>query len=158
MISMLKTKRLLLKLLAIFGIVLILNIVNRLESRQPEEEIRESIAGVSVYNEERQLKDLLIFDYKTDRQFILTYTFQSYGSEGEIICYYQKYLEDTGWKFIKKSDNIDYSNNKKIGELFYFQKGKYELNFCFNIRDLNYYRECHGEEPLKYSVTIFPKL
>lgn len=70
MISMLKTKRLLLKLLAIFGIVLILNIVNRLESRQPEEEIRESIAGVSVYNEERQLKDLLIFDYKTDRQFI----------------------------------------------------------------------------------------
>ena len=32
MISMLKTKRLLLKLLAIFGIVLILNIVNRLES------------------------------------------------------------------------------------------------------------------------------
>ena len=72
---MLKTKRLLLKLLAIFGIVLILNIVNRLESRQPEEEIRESIAGVSVYNEERQLKDLLIFDYKTDRQFILTYTF-----------------------------------------------------------------------------------
>ena len=133
MISMLKTKRLLLKLLAIFGIVLILNIVNRLESRQPEEEIRESIAGVSVYNEERQLKDLLIFDYKTDRQFILTYTFQSYGSEGEIICYYQKYLEDTGWKFIKKSDNIDYSNNKKIGELFHFQKGKYELNFCFNI-------------------------
>ena len=158
MISMLKTKRLLLKLLAIFGIVLILNIVNRLESRQPEEEIRESIAGVSVYNEERQLKDLLIFDYKTDRQFILTYTFQSYGSEGEIICYYQKYLEDTGWKFIKKSDNIDYSNNKKIGELFHFQKGKYELNFCFNIQDLNYYREGHGEEPLKYSVTIFPKL
>lgn len=158
MISMLKTKRLLLKLLAIFGIVLILNIVNRLESRQPEEEIRESIAGVSVYNEERQLKDLLIFDYKTDRQFILTYTFQSYGSEGEIICYYQKYLEDTGWKFIKKSDNIDYSNNKKIGELFHFQKGKYELNFCFNIQDLNYYREYHGEEPLKYSVTIFPKL
>lgn len=158
MISMLKTKRLLLKLLAIFGIVLILNIVNRLESRQPEEEIRESIAGVSVYNEERQLKDLLIFDYKTDRQFILTYTFQSYGSEGEIICYYQKYLEDTGWKFIKKSDNIDYSNNKKIGELFHFQKGKYELNFCFNIQDLNYYIECHGEEPLKYSVTIFPKL
>ena len=82
MISMLKTKRLLLKLLAIFGIVLILNIVNRLESRQPEEEIRESIAGVSVYNEERQLKDLLIFDYKTDRQFILTYTFQSYGKIG----------------------------------------------------------------------------
>ena len=158
MISMLKTKRLLLKLLAIFGIVLILNIVNRLESRQPEEEIRESIAGVSVYNEERQLKDLLIFDYKTDRQFILTYTFQSYGSEGEIICYYQKYLEDTGWKFIKKSDNIDYSNNKKIGELFHFQKGKYELNFCFNIQDLNYYRQSHGEEPLKYSVTIFPKL
>ena len=158
MISMLKTKRLLLKLLAIFGIVLILNIVNRLESRQPEEEIRESIAGVSVYNEERQLKDLLIFDYKTDRQFILTYTFQSYGSEGEIICYYQKYLEDTGWKFIKKSDNIDYSNNKKIGELFHFQKGKYELNFCFNIQDSKYYRECHGEEPLKYSVTIFPKL
>ena len=49
-------------------------------------------------------------------------------------------------------------NNKKIGELFHFQKGKYELNFCFNIQDLNYYRECHGEEPLKYSVTIFPKL
>ena len=48
MISMVKTKRLLLKLLAIFGIVLILNIVNRLESRQPEEEIRESIAGGSV--------------------------------------------------------------------------------------------------------------
>ena len=142
MISMLKTKRLLLKLLAIFGIVLILNIVNRLESRQPEEEIRESIAGVSVYNEERQLKDLLIFDYKTDRQFILTYTFQSYGSEGEIICYYQKYLEDTGWKFIKKSDNIDYSNNKKLKELVKLISDRgYELDY--NIAGL--FKEDCGE-------------
>ena len=60
--------------------------------------------------------------------------------------------------FDNDDESSDYSNNKKIGELFHFQKGKYELNFCFNIQDLNYYRECHGEEPLKYSVTIFPKL
>ena len=68
----------------------------------------------------------------------------------------KKNLVDTGWKFTGKSENIDHSNNRKIGESFDFRKGKYELGLYFSIQDLENYRIDNGK-PLKYSITVHPK-
>lgn len=79
-----------------------------------------------------------------------------YASRDEIVNYYKKNLVDTGWKFTGKSENIDHSNNRKIGESFDFRKGKYELGLYFDIQDLENYRIDSGK-PLKYSITVHPK-
>ena len=131
-------------------------LVNRLESRKPEMEIRESVEGVNVYNEESKLVDLLQFIYRTNKHYILTYIIQSFGTEIDIFEYYRKNLEKIGWEFTGEADNIDHSNNRKIGESFDFRKGKYELGLYFSIQDLENYRIDNGK-PLKYSITVHPK-
>lgn len=68
-------------------------LVNRLESRKPEMEIRESIEGVNVYNEESKLVDLLQFNYRTNKHYVLTYIIQSFGTKIDIFEYYRKNLE-----------------------------------------------------------------
>ena len=80
-----------------------------------------------------------------------------YASRDEIVNYYKKNLVDTGWKFTGKSENIDHSNNRKIGESFNFRKGKYRLGIYFSTRDLHNYEKSNGQDPLRYSVTIYPK-
>ena len=73
MISKMKLQNGILTLIGFIMLVSICVLVNRLESRKPEMEIRESIEGVNVYNEESKLVDLLQFIYRTNKHYILTY-------------------------------------------------------------------------------------
>ena len=156
MISKMKLQNWILTLMGFIMLVSICVLVNRLESRKPEIEIRESIDGVNVYNEESKLVDLLQFNYRTNKHYVLTYIIQSFGTEIDIFEYYRKNLEKIGWEFTGEADNIDHSNNRKIGESFDFRKGKYELGLYFSIQDLENYRIDSGK-PLKYSITVHPK-
>ena len=156
MISKMKLQNGILTLIGFIMLVSICVLVNRLESRKPEMEIRESIEGVNVYNEESKLVDLLQFIYRTNKHYILTYIIQSFGTKIDIFEYYRKNLEKIGWEFTGEADNIDHSNNRKIGESFDFRKGKYELGLYFSIQDLENYRIDNGK-PLKYSITVHPK-
>ena len=75
------------------GFIILVSIcilVDRLESRKPEMEIRESVEGVNVYNEESKLVDLLQFIYRTNKHYILTYIIQSFGTKIDIFEYYWK--------------------------------------------------------------------
>lgn len=161
MISKMKLQNGILTLIGFIMLVSICVLVNRLESRKPEMEIRESVEGVNVYNEESKLVDLLQFIYRTNKHYILTYILtyiiQSFGTEIDIFEYYRKNLEKIGWEFTGEADNIDHSNNRKIGESFNFRKGKYRLGIYFSTRDLHNYEKSNGQDPLRYSVTIYPK-
>lgn len=81
MISKMKLQNGILTLIGFIMLVSICVLVNRLESRKPEMEIRESVEGVNVYNEESKLVDLLQFIYRTNKHYILTYIIQSFGTE-----------------------------------------------------------------------------
>lgn len=138
-------------------IVIVLFIANHFESLQPEKEIRNSVSAIGVYKEEAEtIRNNLMFSYRSPDVYILTKNFEVYASKDEIVNYYKKNLVDTGWKFTGKSENIDHSNNRKIGESFDFRKGKYELGLYFSIQDLESYRIDNGR-PLKYSITVHPK-
>ena len=84
MISKMKLQNWILTLMGFIMLVSICVLVNRLESRKPEIEIRESIDGVNVYNEESKLVDLLQFNYRTNKHYVLTYIIQSFGTEIDI--------------------------------------------------------------------------
>ena len=146
------------KSIALVGIIaIVLFIANHFESLQPEKEIRNSVSAIGVYKEEGEtIRNNLMFSYRSPDVYILTKNFEVYASRDEIINYYKKNLVDTGWKFTGKSENIDHSNNRKIGESFDFRKGKYELGLYFSIQDLENYRIDNGK-PLKYSITVHPK-
>ena len=146
------------KSIALVGIIaIVLFIANHFEALQPEEEIRNSVSTIGIYKEEAEtIGNNLIFSYRSPDVYILTKNFEVYASRDEIINYYKKNLVDTGWKFTGKSENIDHSNNRKIGESFDFRKGKYELGLYFSIQDLENYRIDNGK-PLKYSITVHPK-
>lgn len=75
MISKMKLQNGILTLIGFIMLVSICILVDRLESRKPEMEIRESVEGVNVYNEESKLVDLLQFIYRTNKHYILTYIF-----------------------------------------------------------------------------------
>lgn len=138
-------------------IAIVLFIANHFESLQPEKEIRNSVSDIGVYKEEAEtIRNNLMFLYRSPDVYILTKNFEVYASRDEIVNYYKKNLVDTGWKFTGKSENIDHSNNRKIGESFDFRKGKYELGLYFSIQDLENYRIDSGK-PLKYSITVHPK-
>lgn len=138
-------------------IAIVLFIVNHFEALQPEKEIRNSVSTIGIYKEEaKTIGNNLIFSYRSPDVYILTKNFEVYASRDEIVNYYKKNLVDTGWKFTGKSENIDHSNNRKIGESFDFRKGKYELGLYFDIQDLENYRIDSGK-PLKYSITVHPK-
>ena len=146
------------KSLVFVGIItIVLFIANHFEALQPEKEIRNSVSTIGVYKKEAEtIGNNLIFSYRSPDVYILTKNFEVYASRDEIVNYYKKNLVDTGWKFTGKSENIDHSNNRKIGESFDFRKGKYELGLYFNIQDLDNYRIDSGK-PLKYSITVHPK-
>ena len=115
------------------------------------------MSTIGIYKEEaKTIGNNLIFSYRSPDVYILTKKFEVYASRDEIVNYYKKNLADTGWKFTGKSENIDHSNNRKIGESFDFRKGKYELGLYFDIQDLENYRIDSGK-PLKYSITVHPK-
>ena len=138
-------------------IAIVLFIANHFESLQPEKEIRNSVSAIGVYKEEGEtIRNNLMFSYRSPDVYILTKNFEVYASRDEIVSYYKKNLVATGWKFTGKSENIDHSNNRKIGESFDFRKGKYELGLYFSIQDLENYRIDSGK-PLKYSITVHPK-
>ncbi len=138
-------------------ITIVLFIANHFEALQPEKEIRNSVSTIGVYKKEAEtIGNNLIFSYRSPDVYILTKNFEVYASRDEIVNYYKKNLVDTGWKFTGKSENIDHSNNRKIGESFDFRKGKYELGLYFDIQDLENYRIDNGK-PLKYSITVHPK-
>lgn len=90
MISKMKLQNGILTLIGFIMLVSICVLVNRLESRKPEIEIRESIEGVNVYNEESKLVDLLQFNYRTNKHYVLTYIIQSFGTEIDVFEYYRK--------------------------------------------------------------------
>lgn len=92
MISKMKLQNGILTLIGFIMLVSICVLVNRLESRKPEMEIRESVEGVNVYNEESKLVDLLQFIYRTNKHYILTYIIQSFGTKIDIFEYYRKNL------------------------------------------------------------------
>ena len=147
------------KSIAFVGIIaIVLFIANHFEALQPEEEIRNSVSAIGIYKEEAEtIGNNLIFSYRSPDVYILTKNFEVYASRDEIINYYKKNLVDTGWKFTGKSENIDHSNNRKIGESFNFRKGKYRLGIYFSTRDLHNYEKSNGQDPLRYSVTIYPQ-
>ncbi len=157
MISKMKLQNGILTLIGFIMLVSICVVVNRLESRKPEMEIRESIEGVNVYNEESKLVDLLQFIYRTNKHYILTYIIQSFGTKIDVFEYYRKNLGNIGWEFTGEADNIDHSNNRKIGESFIFQKVEYRLGIYFSARNLYDYEKSNGQDPLRYSVTIYPQ-
>lgn len=157
MTTRMKARLLILDILGFIMILAICILTNQLESRKPERDIRESVKGVSVYGEENRLEDVLKFDYRSDKHYILTYKVQSSGDPKDILDYYRSRLEGRGWEFTGKSDMIDHSNNWKMGEQYNFKKGKYELGLDFMIREIDSYKESSKQEPLEYSITIYPK-
>lgn len=96
MISKMKLQNGILTLIGFIMLVSICVLVNRLESRKPEIEIRESIDGVNVYNEESKLVDLLQFNYRTNKHYVLTYSIQSFGTKIDVFEYYRKNLGNIG--------------------------------------------------------------
>ena len=138
-----KLRKLILTLSGFAAIILNCILVSHLESRKPEIEIMRSIAGVNIYNEKRTLADLLQFNYRTPTNYILTCSLQSDGNQTNITDYYQKCLENAGWKF--------------IGESFNFEKGIYKLELYFKTQDLYDYEKGGGKNLLKYSVAIYPE-
>lgn len=83
-------------ILTLIGFIILVSIcilVDRLESRKPEMEIRESVEGVNVYNEESKLVDLLQFNYRTNKHYVLTYIIQSFGTKIDVFEYYRKIWE-----------------------------------------------------------------
>lgn len=122
MTTRMKARLLILDILGFIMILAICILVNQLESRKPERDIRESIKGVSVYGEENRLEDVLKFDYRSDKHYILTYKVQSPGRPKDILAYYRSSLEGSGWEFTGKSDMFDHSNNWKMGEQYNFKK------------------------------------
>lgn len=157
MTTRMKARLLILDILGFIMILAICILVNQLESRKPERDIRESIKGVSVYGEENRLEDVLKFDYRSDKHYILTYKVQSPGRPKDILAYYRSSLEGSGWEFTGKSDMFDHSNNWKMGEQYNFKKGKYELGLDFMIQEMDVYKGNTKQEPLEYSITIYPK-
>lgn len=157
MTTRMKARLLILDILGFIMILAICILLNQLESRKPERDIRESIKGVSVYGEENRLEDVLKFDYRSDKHYILTYKVQSSGRPKDILAYYRSSLEGSGWEFTGKSDMFDHSNNWKIGEQYNFKKGKYELGLDFMIQEMDVYKGNTKQEPLEYSITIYPK-
>lgn len=157
MILKIKYQKLILRVLGLVMIVLICVLVNHLESKKPEIEIRKSITGINIYNGESKLVDLLQFNYKTAKHYILTCTLQSYGDQTSIIKYYQRHLDDIGWNFMGESEYIDYSSNIKTGDSFVFAKENYELIIYFNFQDLCNNKKDDQKNLLKYSVSIYPK-
>lgn len=157
MTTRMKARLLILDILGFIMILAICILVNQLESRKPERDIRESIKGVSVYGEENRLEDVLKFDYRFDKHYILTYKVQSSGRPKDILAYYRSSLEGSGWEFTGKSDMFDHSNNWKMGEQYNFKKGKYELGLDFMIQEMDVYKGNTKQEPLEYSITIYPK-
>lgn len=157
MTTRMKARLLILDILGFIMILAICILVNQLESRKPERDIRESIKGVSVYGEENRLEDVLKFDYRSDKHYILTYKVQSSGRPKDILAYYRSSLEGSGWEFTGKSDMFEHSNNWKIGEQYNFKKGKYELGLDFMIQEMDVYKGNTKQEPLEYSITIYPK-
>lgn len=157
MTTRMKARLLILDILGFIMILAICILVNQLESRKPERDIRESIKGVSVYGEENRLEDVLKFDYRSDKHYILTYKVQSSGRPKDILAYYRSSLEGSGWEFTGKSDMFDHSNNWKMGEQYNFKKGKYELGLDFMIQEMDDYKGNTKQEPLEYSITIYPK-
>lgn len=157
MTTRMKARLLILDILGFIMILAICILVNQLESRKPERDIRESIKGVSVYGEENRLEDVLKFDYRSDKHYILTYKVQSSGRPKDILAYYRSSLEGSGWEFTGKSDMFDHSNNWKMGEQYNFKKSKYELGLDFMIQEMDVYKGNTKQEPLEYSITIYPK-
>lgn len=157
MTTRMKARLLILDILGFIMILAICILVNQLESRKPERDIRESIKDVSVYGEENRLEDVLKFDYRSDKHYILTYKVQSSGRPKDILAYYRSSLEGSGWEFTGKSDMFDHSNNWKMGEQYNFKKGKYELGLDFMIQEMDVYKGNTKQEPLEYSITIYPK-
>lgn len=157
MTTRMKARLLILDILGFIMILAICILVNQLESRKPERDIRESIKGVSVYGEENRLEDVLKFNYRSDKHYILTYKVQSSGRPKDILAYYRSSLEGSGWEFTGKSDMFDHSNNWKMGEQYNFKKDKYELGLDFMIQEMDVYKGNTKQEPLEYSITIYPK-
>ena len=157
MTTRMKARLLILDILGFIMILAICILVNQLESRKPERDIRESIKGVSVYGEENRLEDVLKFDYRSDKHYILTYKVQSSGRPKDILAYYRSSLEGSGWEFTGKSDMFDHSNNWKMGEQYNFKKSKYELGLDFMIQEMDVYKGNTKQEPLEYSITIYLK-
>lgn len=157
MTTRMKARLLILDILGFIMILAICILVNQLESRKPERDIRESIKDVSVYGEENRLEDVLKFDYRSDKHYILTYKVQSFGRPKDILAYYRSSLEGSGWEFTGKSDMFNHSNNWKMGEQYNFKKGKYELGLDFMIQEMDVYKGNTKQEPLEYSITIYPK-
>lgn len=93
MISKMKLQNWILTLIGFIMLVSICILVDRLESRKPEMEIRESVEGVNVYNEESKLVDLLQFNYRTNKHYVLTYIIQSFGTKIDVFEYYRKIWE-----------------------------------------------------------------
>lgn len=158
MTTRMKARLLILDILGFIMILAICVLVNQLESGKPERDIRESVKGVSVYGEENRLEDVLKFDYRSDKHYILTYKVQSFRRPKDILAYYRSSLEGSGWEFTGKSDMFDHSNNWKMGEQYNFKKGKYELGLDFMIQEMDGYKGNTKQEPLEYSITIYPKL
>lgn len=157
MTTRMKARLLILDILGFIMILAICILANQLESGKPERDIRESVKGVSVYGEENRLEDVLKFDYRSDKHYILTYKVQSFRRPKDILAYYRSSLEGSGWEFTGKSDIIDHSNNWKMGEQYNFKKGKYELGLDFMIQEMDGYKGNTKQEPLEYSITIYPK-
>lgn len=158
MTTRMKARLLILDILGFIMILAICILANQLESGKPEIDIRESVKGVSVYGEENRLEDVLKFDYRSDKHYILTYKVQSFRRPKDILAYYRSSLEGSGWEFTGKSDMFDHSNNWKMGEQYNFKKGKYELGLDFMIQEMDGYKGNTKQEPLEYSITIYPKL
>ena len=72
MTTRMKARLLILDILGFIMILAICILANQLESGKPERDIRESVKGVSVYGEENRLEDVLKFDYRSDKHYILT--------------------------------------------------------------------------------------
>lgn len=91
MISKMKLQNWILTLIGFIMLVSICILVDRLESRKPEMEIRESVEGVNVYNEESKLVDLLQFNYRTNKHYVLTYIIQSFGTKIDVLNIIEKF-------------------------------------------------------------------
>lgn len=109
MISKMKLQNGILTLIGFIMLVSICVLVNRLESRKPEMEIRESVEGVNVYNEESKLVDLLQFIYRTNKHCCISMSIKFISMAKSIL--FRKRIER------KYTSNNDLPRVKRIEEI-----------------------------------------
>ena len=103
---------------------------------EKEKELKLKITNIKVLDMDKNLSDdgLLLIIY---RNGVISGTsrFENHNKKADIVNYYQKELVKNGWRFERHEEQIDFSNNKKISDRYYFVEQDFGLSLSFNVKD-----------------------